>query len=95
LVLFGFGLGGRFLYFYVQEPDVSGHMQSLQVGVGAVVLGFVVGLMAFFGDLLAANRRLNEEILGRIRRLDAELAADKRRRGGAIDGVLSTGAEPW
>jgi hypothetical protein len=51
--------------------------------------------MAFFGDLLAANRRLNEEILGRIRRLDAELAADKRRRGVAIDGVLSTGAEPW
>ena len=95
LVLFGVGLGGRFLYFYLLEPDVSGHMQSLQVGVGAVVLGFVVGLMAFFGDLLAANRRLNEELLGRIRRLDAELAAEKRRHGVPIEGVLSTGAEPW
>jgi hypothetical protein len=95
LVLLGLGLGGRFLYFYIESPDVSGHMQSLQVGVGAVVLGFVVGLMAFLGDLLAANRRLNEELLGRIRRLDAELAADKRQRGVPIEGVLSTGASPW
>jgi glycosyltransferase involved in cell wall biosynthesis len=95
LLLFGLGLGGRFLYFYVQEPDVSGHIQSLQVGVGAVVLAFVVGLMAVLGDLLAANRRLNEELLARIRRLDAELAADKRSRGVALEGVLSTGAEPW
>jgi glycosyltransferase involved in cell wall biosynthesis len=95
LLLLGLGLGGRFLYFYVQDPDVSGHIQSLQVGVGAVVLAFVVGLMAVLGDLLAANRRLNEELLGRVRRLDAELAADKRARGVPLEGVLSTGAEPW
>jgi glycosyltransferase involved in cell wall biosynthesis len=95
LVVLGVVLGGRFLYYYVLEPDVSGHIQSLQVGVGAVVLGFVVGLMAFLGDLLAANRRLNEELLARIRRLDAELAANKRRRGQALEGVLSTGAPPW
>lgn len=95
LVVLGVVLGGRFLYYYILEPGVSGHIQSLQVGVGAVVLGFVVGLMAFLGDLLAANRRLNEELLGRIRRLDAELAADKRRRGLGIEGVLSTGAPPW
>ena len=95
LVLFGLGLGGRFLYFYVLDPDVSGHMQSLQVGVGAVVLGFVVGLMAFFGDLLATNRRLNEELLARVRRLDAEIAAERRHRGLALEGILSTGAAPW
>ncbi|PRQ05367.1 Undecaprenyl-phosphate mannosyltransferase [Enhygromyxa salina] len=95
LVLVGLALGGRFLYFYILEPGVSGHVQSLQVGVGAVVLGFVVGLMAFLGDLLAANRRLNEELLARVRRLDADLAADKRARGLALEGILSTGAEPW
>jgi glycosyltransferase involved in cell wall biosynthesis len=95
LLLLGLGLGGRFLYFYVQEPDVSGHIQSLQVGVGAVVLAFVVGLMAVLGDLLAANRRINEELLGRVRRLDAELAADKRQRGVPLEGVQSTSAPPW
>ena len=95
LVLAGFSLGGRFLFFYLQDPDVSGHIQSLQVGVGAVVLGFVVGLMAFMGDLLAANRRLNEELLARVRRLDAELSAEQRRRGAPIEGIISTGATPW
>ena len=95
LLLLGLGLGGRFLYFYLLEPDVSGHVQSLQVGVGAVVLAFIVGLMAFLSDLLAANRRLNEELLARVRRLDADLAADKRARGQALEGILSTGAPSW
>ena len=95
LVLFGFVLGGRFLFFYLQEPEVSRHIQSLQVGVGAVVLGFVVGLMAFLGELLATNRRLNEELLARVRRLDADLAAERRRRGVPVEGITSTGATPW
>jgi glycosyltransferase involved in cell wall biosynthesis len=97
LALFGLGLGlgGRFVYFYLREPDVSGHVQSLQVGVGAVVLAFVVGLMALLGDLLAANRRLNEELLVRVRRLDATLAGEQLRRGEGIEGVRSTGAASW
>jgi glycosyltransferase involved in cell wall biosynthesis len=95
LLVFGLVLGGRFTYFYILEPDVSGHIQSLQVGVGAVVMAFIVGLMAFLGDLLAANRRLNEELLARVRRLDADLAADKRARGYALEGILSTGAASW
>lgn len=94
-LLLGLGLGGRFLYYYVQEPDVSRHIQSLQVGVGSIVLAFVVGLMAFLGDLLASNRRLNEELLARVRRLDAELAAQRRRRGEPIEGVVSTEAPSW
>jgi len=95
LLLFGLGLGGRFLYFYLLDPNMSGHVQSLQVGVGAVVLAFVVGLMALLGDLLAANRRLNEELLARVRRLDATLAGEQRRRGEPIEGVRSTGAASW
>ena len=95
LLLFGLGLGCRFLYFYLLDPNMSGHVQSLQVGVGAVVLAFVVGLMALLGDLLAANRRLNEELLARVRRLDATLAGEQRRRGEPIEGVRSTGAASW
>lgn len=95
LLALGLGLGGRFLYFYLRDPDVSGHVQSLQVGVGAVVLAFVVGLMALLGDLLAANRRLNEELLARVRRLDASLAIEQRRRGEPIEGVHSTPAAAW
>jgi glycosyltransferase involved in cell wall biosynthesis len=91
LFLLGLGLGGRFLYYYVQDPDYSGHIQSLLVGVGAVVLSLVVALMALLGDLLATHRRLTEEVLQRVRRLDARLDA----KTGTIEGVESTGAAPW
>jgi glycosyltransferase involved in cell wall biosynthesis len=91
LLLLGLVLGGRFLYFYVQDPTYSGHMQSLLVGVGAVVMAFLVGLMALLGDLMATNRRLLEDLLTRVRRLDSALAQGSKH----VEGIESTGAEPW
>ncbi len=91
LLLLGLGLGVRFLYFYVQDPTYSGHIQSLLVGVGAVVMAFLVGLMALLGDLMATNRRLLEELMTRVRRLDAALAQDSPD----VEGIKSTGADPW
>ncbi len=91
LLLVGLTLGGRFAWFYVQNPEYSGHVQSLLVGVGAVVLAFLVGLIALLGDLMATNRRLLEDVLTRVRRLDAALAAG----AGHVEGIESTGAPPW
>ncbi|RMG96304.1 MAG: glycosyltransferase family 2 protein [Deltaproteobacteria bacterium] len=96
LGLVGTFLGLRFLYFYVQDPDYSGHVQSLLVGVGAIVLAFVVGLLALVGDLLATNRRLTEEVLARVRRLDATIAGHLRpTTTTTVEGVETTGAAPW
>lgn len=95
LGLLGLGLGGRFVFYYLQDPETSRHIQSLQVGVGAIVLAFIVGLMAFLGDLLATNRRLSEEMLSRLRRIDAELAQVRADRGDPVEGIRSTGADPW
>jgi glycosyltransferase involved in cell wall biosynthesis len=95
LLLISLGLGGRFAYFYWLNPDVSSHIQSLQMGVGAIVLAFVVGLMALLGDLLATNRRLSEEILERIRRLDSIVANQERDRGKTTQGVRTTAAASW
>lgn len=94
LLLAGMILILRFLYFYLQDPLVSSHVQSLQIGVGAVVMAFVVGLMAFMGDLIASNRRLSEEILARLRRVDAKLI---QMEPGVknVEGVISTGALAW
>ena len=91
LFLVGLGLGGRFAYYYALDPDYSGHIQSLLVGVGAVVLAFLVGLMALLGDLMASNRRLTEEVLARVRRIDAQLSSDVR----GVEGVETTAATPW
>ncbi|MBV9949655.1 MAG: glycosyltransferase family 2 protein [Myxococcales bacterium] len=95
LALGGAALSGRFLFFYVRQPVNSGHAQSLVVGVGLVILAFLVGLLAILGDLLSANRRLLEDTLARLRRLDATAAAHARALGEAIEGVRSTGAAPW
>ncbi len=86
---------GRFFLYYFANPGISSHVQSLQIGVGAVVLAFVVGLMALLGDLIAANRRLTEEILARLRRMDGDQAAQGSDRPARLDGIDSTGAPPW
>jgi len=94
LLVLGASLGGRFLYYYVLDPDYSGHIQSLLVGVGMVVLAFLVGLMALLGDLIAANRRLVEETLMRIRRVEADLSRDAARKG-EVEGIERTSAPTW
>jgi glycosyltransferase involved in cell wall biosynthesis len=97
LLLFSSGavLIARFLYFYARDPLYAGHTQSLVVGVGAVILSFLVGLLAMLSDLLAANRRLLEEVLRRLRRIDADAAIAASARGVGIEGVESTGARSW
>jgi glycosyltransferase involved in cell wall biosynthesis len=96
LFLVGMMLVGRFLYSYFENPAESRHVQSVVAGVGAVILAFLVGLVAMLSDLLAANRRLLEDIMARIRRIDAELGRrESDARGQMLDGIRSTGAAPW
>lgn len=83
---------GRFLWLRWLEPLYSGHTQSLVLGVGCIILAFLVALVALLSGLLAANRRLLEEVLTRVRRLDAQLVRSGHL---PIEGVESTGASPW
>jgi len=95
LLAVGLLLGGRFAYYYLTDPNTSSHIQSLQIGVGAIVLAFLVALMVLLSDLLAANRRLTEEVLARVRRLDAIMAAHQRSGEQGLEGIHSTAARPW
>lgn len=95
MFLVGLFLIGRFLYFYIQDPAYSGYIQSLQIGIGAVIIGFITALMALLGDLLGFNRRLSEEILARVRRLDAHVARNETDRERELEGVQNTGAPVW
>ncbi len=94
-VLLMLGVAGiaRFFYSWVRNPAYSGHTQSLVVGVGCMILAFLVGLMTLLSELLAANRRLLEEILRRLRLLDANSAS--LDEGQSAPRVESTGASPW
>lgn len=65
-LLIGLLLGIRFLYFYF-SGDGSGHVQSLILSGALLVIGFQTILVAFLADLLAANRKLLEDIRYRQR----------------------------
>jgi glycosyltransferase involved in cell wall biosynthesis len=67
VVLFtiGFLIGVRFLFKYFSGEGL-GHVQSLILASSLLVIGFHTILIAFVADLLAANRKLLEEIRGKM-----------------------------
>jgi glycosyltransferase involved in cell wall biosynthesis len=98
LLLVGVGTWVRFLYYYFAGRG-GGHVQSLIVGTGAVILAFLTGLVAMLAELLASNRRLLEDVMMRARRMDSQLQALFAERSAAerirVEGVQSTGAPAW
>jgi glycosyltransferase involved in cell wall biosynthesis len=78
------GLAGvlRFLYFYVGGSG-TGHVQSLVLSAVLLIVGFQVGMIGLVADLIAANRRLEEEVLYRLRRAEvgSQQAATSARNG--------------
>ncbi len=72
--LLGAVLGVRFLiYFFC--GDGNGHVQSLILCSTLMMLGFETIIVGLQADLIAANRKLLEDIQYRVRKLD--YAADK------------------
>ena len=69
LILFtvGFLVGLRFLYYYL-IGEGAGHVQSLILAASLLIMGFQAVLVAFLADLLAANRKLLEEIRYMVKR---------------------------
>lgn len=62
-VLFGAGflIGLRFIWYFMQGNG-DGHIQSLILAGALLIMGFVTFLVAFVADLLAANRKLLEDV---------------------------------
>ena len=70
LLFLGFILGARFLWYFVQG-DRGGHVQSLILAAVFLITGFHTWLIALLADLIAVNRRLSEDVLVRIKRLES------------------------
>lgn len=70
--LVGLVLVGRFLYYYFSDPGVSAHIQSLVIAAVFLLLGGQFVFFGLLGDLIAANRRLQEETLRRVKRLEVK-----------------------
>lgn len=69
LAMAGFALFVRYLYFYI-TGNGQGHVQSLILGSSLLVVGFQIGLIGLVADLIANNRKLLEEALYRIKKME-------------------------
>jgi len=69
-LLLGSGIGGRFVWFYLNGQG-GGKIQSLILAAALLIIGVQLGIMAMVSDLVSANRKLAEETLLRVRRLEA------------------------
>jgi glycosyltransferase involved in cell wall biosynthesis len=70
LMFLGIALGARFLWFFFQG-DRGGHIQSLILAAVFLIAGFQTWLMALLADLIAVNRRLTEDVLIRVKKLES------------------------
>jgi glycosyltransferase involved in cell wall biosynthesis len=59
----------RFLYFY-SIGQGSGHVQSLILSAVLIIVGFQILLIGLLADLIGFNRRILEELLYRLRRME-------------------------
>ena len=74
LMLLGVILGARFLWYYAQG-DRGGHVQSLILAAVFLITGFHTWLIALLADLIAVNRRLTEDVLIRVKKLESPAVA--------------------
>jgi glycosyltransferase involved in cell wall biosynthesis len=83
LIFAGVVPGIRFLYLKATGQGI-GHVQSLILGAILIVVGFQVLLGGLAADLIRCNRKMLEELVYRVRRLEVsgpENMSDHRHKG--------------
>jgi len=70
----------RYLSFYLKGQG-AGHIQSVILAAILLIVGFQVGLIGLIADLIGSNRKILEEALYRLRRV--ELALEEEKQGPA------------
>jgi glycosyltransferase involved in cell wall biosynthesis len=71
--------GVRFLVFFFSGRP-GGHIQSLILSAILLILGFLLVVIAILSDLISSNRKLIEEALWRIRKMESE-NKDQQKQG--------------
>jgi len=81
-LLAGSAIGARFLWFFL-TGEGEGHVQSLILTAVLLLMGFTTFVLAVVADLVSVNRRLQEDILYRVKRM--EIAAPQQ---GDVRGIV-------
>jgi len=90
LMFLGVALGARFVWYFSQGSR-DGHVQSLILAAVFLVTGFQTWLIALLADLIAVNRRLTEDVLIRVKKLESPEKA--RRVLATSQPVMQTAAQ--
>lgn len=69
LFLIGLLLGIRYLIFIVMGT-AGGHVQSLILASTLMMMGFMTGIIGLQADIIAANRKILEDIQYHVRKID-------------------------
>jgi glycosyltransferase involved in cell wall biosynthesis len=70
-LLGGLALGLRFVYFYIIGQG-GGHVQSVILAAVLFIVGFQVFLIGLVADLIGFNRKILEELLYRVRKMESQ-----------------------
>ncbi len=88
LVIFASGLvvSFRFLLYYFESAAAArGHLQSLILSAVLMIVGFQVALIGLLADVVSGNRKLLEDVLYRIRRLEVGSEQSEEMMVGFLD----------
>ena len=69
----------RYLYFYLAGQG-DGHIQSLILAAILFIIGFQVLILGLLGDVISFNRKLIEEALLRIKRIELDLLDEHQKK---------------
>lgn len=93
-ILFGLIVGIRFLYLLVTGHG-EGHVQSVVLTALSLIVGVLMLALALIADLIAVNRKLSEQILLRVRRLEQSKIPDSSAsQGSKASPPSGYGADP-
>ena len=70
IFLAGFAISVRFLYYYLFTFESAGKVQSLILSAVLMILGFQVVLIGLVADVISGTRKLLEDLLYRVRRME-------------------------
>ena len=73
----GFLLSVRFVYYLIQGQG-DGHIQSLILAAILLIVGFQTFLIGLVADLISFNRKILEDLIYRIRRIEIQAEPQER-----------------
>lgn len=78
-IFLGAGIGVRYLWFML-NGDGAGHIQSLILSTIFILIGVQASFFGLIADAIAANRKINTEILYRLKKIEYDQLAQFKQK---------------